>query len=213
VVGAVAAPAAAQIYKCVDNAGRTTYQQSPCPPTAKGSRLDVTSENGATRAAPEDDARWEAAAKQKNVQNGMPRRYVQQALGTPLTMRPGTATDNAAEVWTYTKDGQEMVVGFVGGNVAWVRTDAPPMSEAARNANPRADAPRNAERRQFVYKGQDCASVLAELGTADAEAEGGTAGEPARRYVWEPMAGDPGVRTIMLCASGRVTAVERVAAD
>ena len=37
----VAAPAAAQILKCIDGSGNVTYQNEPCPKNEKSGRVDI----------------------------------------------------------------------------------------------------------------------------------------------------------------------------
>jgi hypothetical protein len=70
-----------------------------------------------------------------------------------------------------------------------------------------------------VLEGHDCADLAAMLGTPDQTSSSGTAGasstgsasaEATTRYTWEPASGDPYVRTIVTCAGGRVTHVERI---
>jgi len=80
------------------------------------------------------------------------------------------------------------------------------------------DPVRAAERRQAVALGNDCATVTKDLGPADQDSGSAPpsplallrAGAPEPRdLVYEPAAGDPGVRTRIRCAGGKVTAVER----
>ncbi|MBB2487779.1 DUF4124 domain-containing protein [Mitsuaria sp. WAJ17] len=41
-LGAVASlPAAAQVFKCTDSSGKTTYQSQPCPDSTKSAELDL----------------------------------------------------------------------------------------------------------------------------------------------------------------------------
>ncbi|GEM_PF-4486683 len=40
-VGISISSSAAPIYKCIDNAGKTTYQSHTCPDSARSSRLDI----------------------------------------------------------------------------------------------------------------------------------------------------------------------------
>ena len=84
----LALPAVAQVYKCVDKAGRITYQQQRCPDAQKGSRLDVPLNNGSVQ-DDDTDGQWAAKASRKEVGVGMPRAYVVKAYGTPQEMRAG----------------------------------------------------------------------------------------------------------------------------
>ena len=39
----------AQVFKCVDAEGRTTYQQAPCAKDVKGARVELDPDNGRTQ--------------------------------------------------------------------------------------------------------------------------------------------------------------------
>src|SRR5512144_37407 len=111
-----AAPACGQIFKCIDPSGHTTYQQTACPPSATGGRVELTVDAGAGDPI---EGGWEAAAREKNVSIGMPRRYVRIALGPPHDARPGRADEHASEVWSYQKGAQVLRIGFRNDAVAW----------------------------------------------------------------------------------------------
>lgn len=200
---AVSAPAAAQVYKCVDSAGRITYQQLPCPAAAKGGRVELLVDNGSSRGSADDETQWQIAAQEHTVIVGMPRRYVQQALGVAREMRPGRPRESAAEVWSYPRDDEVLRIGFANGVVAWQRVDPPgpdlPPEEVARAAA-----------RAAVARGQNCGQVLSDLGNATrAESVTAGVGAAARRYVWDPAPGDARTRTTVVCVNGVVTEVER----
>ena len=212
---ALASPALAQVYKCVDASGATTYQQTPCPTSAKGQRLELSIDNGGTRDTPEVEAGWEAAAQQKNVSAGMPRRYVRLALGAPRDVRPGRESESASEVWSYARaDGSMQRIGFRNGAVVWMRDDV-----AAADGGPAPDDEMTQRmlRRRNVVEGQDCAAVSASLGPPDSSDAGGGMTAPGPpvdpaaivRYTWEPGPGDPNTRTTITCAGGRVQMIER----
>ena len=52
VVSVVATAAQAQVYKCVDASGKTTYLQSPCPSGAKSTAISRTVPPGSPKAEP-----------------------------------------------------------------------------------------------------------------------------------------------------------------
>ena len=97
-------------------------------------------------------------------------------------------------------------------------TSAVPSSAVVVAAPSLPDPIRAAERRQAVALGNDCATVSKDLGPADQDTGSAAAsplallrpgGPEPRDLVYEPAAGDPGVRTRIRCAGGKVTAVER----
>ncbi|MEP7181815.1 MAG: DUF4124 domain-containing protein [Betaproteobacteria bacterium] len=121
---ALAPAVEAQVYKCIDGAGRTTYQQTPCPAGAKGGRVDLVVNNGSGQ-DPAENQRWQGAVQRAEVMEGMPRRFVEQAVGAPAETRPGRADENAFEVWTYPRGNQVMLIGITNGIVVWVRQEYP----------------------------------------------------------------------------------------
>jgi hypothetical protein len=208
---ALPALAQAEIFKCVDGTGHTTYQQSPCPASARGGRVELNIDNGNTRGSAEDEAVWEAAARERNVLVGMPPRYVRLARGTPREARPARADENASEVWSYAEpDARMLRLGFRNGGVTWMRYDS-----VDGDASPQADdeATQRVLRRRTIGEGSNCAELAPSLGppdqTTNPPAPLGTPPDSVVRYVWEPAPGDPYVRTTVTCVAGRVTKVER----
>ena len=122
----------AEIFKCVDAAGRTTYQQTRCPTTAKGGPIQIQSDNGRVGETPEEATRWDAVAREQNIEVGMPRRYVERVLGAPNEVRQSDMSDGAAEIWIYgIPPGATMRVGFVAANVVWFRREGAAPSDPA----------------------------------------------------------------------------------
>ncbi len=208
---ATLAPLQAQVYKCVDTAGRTTYQQAPCTGAQQGRPLQMQPDNGSTR-GPETTAAWSAAVAERRVVVGMPKQWVVQALGSPAERRAARAGENATEVWVYMNPGEAMRVGLVADAVAWTVKDAvqSPMADDAEKMRRFAARPK-------VAAGRDCAQVLAELGPPDREEPandvdqktGLPIGPPTTRYVYDPGAGDPQTRTSFTCIDNRVIDVAR----
>ncbi len=196
-------PASAEIYKCVDSAGRVTYQQTRCPASAKGGRVELFVDNGSSRGAPDEEALWEAAVRDHIVVVGMPRAHVIRSLGNARDMRPGPPGEGAAEVWSYPRDDGVLRIGFARGLVVWQRTDT-----GAAEASPQ-DLARAAARAE-IARGQNCIQVLADVGNATSEEDvSPEPGTVSRRYTWEPVPGDAHMRTTVLCINGQVAEVER----
>jgi hypothetical protein len=211
------AVAPAQIFKCVDASGHTTYQQTPCPSSARGGRVELFLDNGTTRDSPENEAAWESAARERNVQVGMPPRYVRMARGAPRSSRPGKSEDGVSEVWSYNEaDGRTLRVGFRNGVVAWTRFDDLTSDTGA--PVPDDEATQRVLRRRSVLEGHSCGELSGTLGAPDrtspvetpAPSLGSPPPEATVRYTWEPAPGDPYVRTIITCVGGRVAHVERI---
>jgi hypothetical protein len=196
------APVAAQIHKCVDKAGRTTYQQQPCPSAQKSTRMDLQLNNGSVQ----DDATdsdWAAKASRKEVGVGMPRAFVVQAYGTPQEMRPGRAKENAVEVWRYRREDFNVALGFNKGLVAW--TNFSPSDE------PEAELDPEPTRRKEFYIARKCADLEVEAGPATTTTDEMDEALARRvmRYIWEPEPGDR-ERTTVTCVDGVVARVERI---
>ena len=205
----------------MDADGNVTYQDSPCTSGQAGRQVALP--KAETR---EDTSAWEAAAREARVVKGMPKRWVLRARGTPAEITPGSAREEATEIWRYAgKDGTQLV-GFAGPNVAWIRGAAPPGTAAATPAPAAAagaaaatapaapsgtGALQGAHNRRFVIAGRYCEHVFAEIGAADRQAPVAAAPGVAAgiRYTYEPMAGDPQMRTVFTCADGKVADVER----
>ncbi len=220
-----ATPAAAQpVVKCLDADGNVTYQNAPCEKGQAARPMELPKAESR-----DDTSAWTAAAQDGQVLRGMPKRWVLRARGAPAEIRRGAAREGANEVWRYAgKDGAQMLVGFQGEEVAWVRDDArdtrtgtpaasaggaasmpPPVDTSVAAAGESTRGPQN---RRFVIAGRYCEHVFAEIGVADREealavaAGSRTAG---KRYYYEPAPGDPSMRTVFSCLDGRVADVER----
>lgn len=196
--------ALADIFKCVDGAGRVTYQESPCGNGAHGTRVELSLDNVVSREAPEVEARWREAAARHEVTQGMPKRWVQQARGLPVQIRRGTANDAATEVWVYEAPSGSTQVGFAGNLVAWTRSE--PRAMAASAATENADAARSR-----VAADRKCDEVLAEIGAPSTRENIRLPATDAEvvRYTYDPVAGGLPVRLTFTCADGRVVAVSR----
>ena len=196
----LAAPAAhAQVYKCVDRAGRTTYQQQPCPDAQKGGRVELYL--AAPPAKGDDDAELAQRARLKEVTVGMTRVLVVQAWGSPQEMRPGRAGEEAGEVWVYRRSDLEARVGFRDGTVAWLNLGPDDAGQAV------AATPR-----QALSPGRPCATLEADLGPAEAVEEEFDAGvgRQVTRYRWGPTTAD-NERTFVVCDQGAIASVRRAA--
>ncbi len=204
-VAAIAIPASAQVYKCVDRAGKTTYQQRACPEAQSGGRVDATPASGRGQPAEGDNADLAAGAQRKEIVVGMSRALVVQAVGTPQSMRPGTAQEQVAEVWVYKRPDLSALIGFNSGLVAWRRDNVDVSSAPAGEAGPTV--------RKAVAIGRNCPQIAAEIGSADSitERHDETIGGKAFYYVWEPRPDAP-ERTVAICLNGLVTRIERTPA-
>jgi hypothetical protein len=221
---AAAGLAHAQVYRCVDPAGRTTYQQEPCAKTEKGARVELQPDNGSSRDSAALEAQWSGAAKQGQVVTGMPKRFVQVAYGTPAEIRGGSTTDRVSEIWIFRHPGGTRRVGFLDGRVAFDRgedaSSAPPTPEEIADTSSRRDASPTVIARRTITPGRDCGGVISEAGTPD-RSEGiqvpspGPGGAmtmvPGMRHFY----GDDGSATsrpmAFTCLNGVVADVERPA--
>ena len=235
----VAAPAAAQIFKCTDPSGNITYQNEACPKNTKAGRVDIF-DNSWTADRAEKDAEWSRNATLHRVVAGMPLRWVREALGEPSEVRD-TATAGAAEVWLYNFPDRSVQVGIQAGQVLWSREtpviapatriapetdrssaqrgapDAPRATQDAPRAVPdvsrsAAASPKASESGRGVARGQDCKQALAELGTPDRQREVpafDSASDPVTEYFYERSGGDNPTRTRIVCANGKVEGVDR----
>ena len=234
----IAAPAAAQIFKCIDASGNVTYQNEACAKNLKAGRVDIF-DNSWTADRAEKDAEWRRNAASHRVVTGMPQRWVREALGEPAEIR-NTATAGAAEVWSYNLPDRSVQVGILGEQVVWVRetpVQAPPTraapgpNQAAPNRGSAdalrpAEPPRAAqeierpaltvagpaEAGRAIARGQDCRQALAELGTPARQREispPDNASDPATEYVYESADGASPTRTRLVCANGKVEGIDR----
>lgn len=191
----------AQVYKCVDRAGRTTYQQGPCTEAQKGGRVELMLGNGSSQAGESDaDREWSERAKRKEVRAGMPRAYVVRAYGTPQEMRPGRPRENASEVWLYKRSDLELAVGFAKGVVAW--TNEPAKLDIEPDPQP--------SRRQLATVNRACGELAAEMGepSSVSNALDDQSGRTVELRQWDPAPGDRET-TIVTCLDGKVLRVER----
>lgn len=198
----LAMPATAQVYKCVEKSGRTTYQQLPCPEVQKATRMDIQRDNGSAQ-GDGDDAVWAARAKRKEVIVGMPRAYVIQAYGNPQEMRPGRAHEKAVEIWHYRRSDLTTALGFNKGLVAWMNMDLQDGPAPPPETEPSV--------RQNFHVTRRCADLAAEAGapTSSYDELDESIAKRVTRQVWESAPGDR-ERTIVTCLDGVVTRVERI---
>src|ERR1700739_1446294 len=75
----LASTAAAEIFKCSDQAGNVTYQNEKCPSGTRAGKVDIFATTG-TASRSEKDAEWQRNALQRRVVTGMPARWVREAL-------------------------------------------------------------------------------------------------------------------------------------
>lgn len=211
---AAALPVQAQVYRCVDAEGRTTYQQAPCAGAAKGARVEITRDNGVATDLPELEAKWAAAAKAGEVPAGMPKRYVQLARGAPAETRAGLPGERASEVWIYRNPDGIRRVGFLDGRMVWERGDAP-QAGSGDAAVPEGAVPGS---KPPIEAGQDCATAMAIAGTPErSEAvllpskgrDGRPITAPGMRHVFESDGGSPPRRMAIVCLDGTVMEVQR----
>jgi hypothetical protein len=205
---AVASPTLAQVYKCVDRAGHTTYQQSPCAGGQQGGTVEL--KEPVTVRQDGSDALWSATAREQRVVVGMPKPFVTQALGTPAQIRAPRSGESGSEVWVYNKNGQTTRVGFVNNVIAWLRSDAGP---AATDTRAPAAMPAAAERetriREALVVGKTCTAALQDAGNPDREEPLVAGNTTGARYIYTFDAGNANAFAAFVCLNGRVTSVER----
>ena len=200
-LAALAVPAAdAQVYKCVDRAGRTTYQQQPCPDSQKGGRVELHVGPAPTRN--DDDAELATRARLKEVGVGMARALVVQAWGPPQEMRRPRAGEDAAEVWVYRRTDLEARVGFRNSAVVWISHGSQDGAAAPAAA---------ATSRQELAPGRACATLEADLGPADAIEEDFdlAVGRRVVSYRWAPTTAD-NETTVVVCDQGVIATVRHL---
>jgi hypothetical protein len=125
------APAQAQVYKCIESSGATTYQQTPCRAGQKGGALDIRTDNGSGNDGPAAESEWAAAIQQRAPRQGMPQRLVEQALGPPQETRPPRPGERATVVWIYGRPEGMLHIAFVDGRVAAMHIENPQAAEPA----------------------------------------------------------------------------------
>jgi hypothetical protein len=126
-----ASPAAAEIFKCTDQAGNVTYTNEKCPSGSKAGKVEIF-DNNWTASRGEKDAEWQRNAAEHRVLTGMPARWVREALGDPAETRE-TTTGGATELWVYSLPDRSVQVGMLDNQVLWVR-EAPVTVPGARIA-------------------------------------------------------------------------------
>jgi len=206
----LASPACAQVYKCVDRAGHTTYQQSPCTGGQQGGAVEL--KEPVTVRQDGNDALWSAAAREQRVVVGMPKTFVTQALGSPVQIRAPRNGESGSEVWVYNKNGQTTRLGFVNNAISWLRTDAATAPGDARPA-PAIGASGAAERetriREALVVGKTCTAALQDAGNPDREEPLVAGNTTGARYIYTFDAANANAFAAFVCLNGRVTSVER----
>ena len=229
-----ASAAHAQVFKCVDASGNVTYQQEPCTGGAKGAAVELRTDNAQSQDPADRDGRWRIAAERGAVIPGMPKRWVQQALGQPREIRRGTASEGVAEVWVYQTPRGPLLVGFRTNAVEWSRGAGTGGAGAATGTaaaaipggSPPAPTPdagtilggnggptvAGEAARSRVATDRRCDEVLAELGPASRRDNLPPSGDPpaeAVRYAYEPLPGGLPLRLSFTCIDGRIASVSR----
>ena len=227
-----ASAAHGQVFKCLDASGNVTYQQEPCTGGAKGAPVELRTDNAQSQDAADRDGRWRIAAERGTVIPGMPKRWVQQALGQPREIRRGTPTEGVAEVWLYETARGPLQIGFRTNAVEWSR-GAGASAAAATAAGtpmpaPTSDVPASLaassvtassgptvageSARSRVAADRRCDEVLAELGPASRRENLPPTGEPpveGVRYLYDPLPGGLPLRLSFTCIDGRIASVSR----
>jgi hypothetical protein len=205
----LALPAGAQVYKCVDRAGHTTYQQAPCTGGQQGGAVDV--KEPVTIRQDNSDAMWSAAAREQRIVVGMPKPFVTQVLGSPAQIRAPRAGESGTEVWVYARNGQTTRIGFTNNAIAWMRSDAAGVAPDARGqaaaATPGAE--REARIREALVIGKTCTAALQDAGSPDREEPLLAGNTTGARYVYTFDAANANAFAAFVCLNGRVTSVER----
>lgn len=200
-----AAPAAAQIYKCVDRSGHTTYQQSPCTRGQQGGEVELK-EPLETRPGG-NEALWSAAAREHRVVVGMPKPFVTEALGAPSEIRAPRAGESGSEVWVFVKPAGTTRYGFVNNAVAWIRADQPEPPRSAAGVEKPID--RETRVRNALNVGKTCAAALQDAGPPDREEPLAAGALTGTRYVYAFDPANANAFAAFVCLNGRVTSVER----
>ena len=206
----LAAPAVAQVFKCVDKGGHTTYQQAPCAGGQQGGTVKL--EESVTNRPGGSEAMWSAAAREQRVVVGMPKHFVTEALGSPAEIRAPRSGESGSEVWVYSKAGQTTRLGFLNNAVAWMRGDSPaseargPVPSAA-GGSPGSD--RETRVRDALAVGKTCAAALQDAGPADREEPLSAGAISGARYVYQFDPANANALAAFVCLNGRVTSVER----
>ena len=128
-------PAQAQVYKCIEPGGATSYQQAPCRPGQKGGALEIRTDNGSSNDGAAAEAEWASAIERRAPRKGMPQRLVEQALGPPQETRSPRPGERASVVWIYGRPEGMLHIAFLDGRVAAMHI------ESAQSAEPQQAEP------------------------------------------------------------------------
>jgi len=209
---ALSSPVLSQVYKCVDRAGHTTYQQSPCTGGQQGGTVEL--KEPVTVRQDGNDALWSAAAREQRVVVGMPKPFVTQAFGSPAQIRAPRTGESGSEVWVYNRNGQTTRVGFINNVIAWLRSDAAAAAATDARAAPAVNASggpadREARIREALVVGKTCTAALQDAGNPDREEPLVAGNTTGARYIYTFDAGNANAFAAFVCLNGRVTSVER----
>ncbi|HUH92861.1 MAG TPA: DUF4124 domain-containing protein [Casimicrobiaceae bacterium] len=127
---ASAAETTPQIFKCTDASGNVTYQNEPCPKSAKAGRIEIF-DNRWSATKEEREAEWRRSASEHRLVAGMPGRFVREALGEPTEVRD-TQKAGAAQLWLYNLTDRSVEVGMLNDQVLWFQET--PTATPARSA-------------------------------------------------------------------------------
>jgi hypothetical protein len=199
---AIAASGQGSVIKCIDADGNITYQDVPCTAGQAGRAVDLP--KAETR---EDTSAWEAAACARRQRHA---EALVLARGAPSRSGPHRRAKGHRSL-ALCGEGRLVAGRICGSNVVWVRNEGFARPHPPAPAATAATSPRGRKNRRFSA---GRASVFAEIGAADREtlapSDTGTTPAPAgKRYVYEPQAGDPQMRTVFSCIGGKVADVER----
>jgi hypothetical protein len=207
--------AAAQVYKCVDRAGHTTYQQSPCVGGQSGESIELADPvlvRPGALSSEKSEALWQAAAREGRAVVGMPKPFVAQGLGSPAEIRAPRSGEVGSEVWVYPKGAEVTRIGFQDNAVAWIRSDAKAADRASGAPGaPAAVVDRETRVREALTVGKTCTAALQDAGPPDRDEPliVGQGVGTGSRYVYVFDAANANAYAAFVCLSGRVTSVER----
>jgi len=214
-VALLPAAAAAQVYKCVDRGGHTTYQQSPCTGGQSGAPIELADPVLARPGAPsseKSEAMWQAAAREGRAVVGMPKPFVTQGMGSPAEIRAPRSGEVGSEVWVYPKGTEVTRIGFQDNAVAWIRSDAKAADRASGAPGaPAAVVDRETRVREALTVGKTCTAALQDAGPPDRDEPliVGQGVGTGSRYVYVFDAANANAYAAFVCLNGRVTSVER----